>query len=139
MNIKIQIILTLLALFLWEHIAYTNESQIAPTWVIKKVTIIAEWMFYQIGIMFGYIGSLVTYLHLDKMIDTILHILNTCYDLVLSIKYIEKGIHYVASLFNDFWKVFNTSLALVLIAMTIIVGIIIEVTTKRIRRKYFVS
>jgi hypothetical protein len=60
--------------------------------------------------LFGYIGSLITYLHLDKLFDTITYDLNLCYDLLVSVRYIKVGINYVASLFDNMYQVINTSM-----------------------------
>jgi hypothetical protein len=102
----------LLFLFLWEHVAYVNEITFRPTLPLVKLVCVFETLFYYIGILFGRIGSLITYLHLDKLCDTLAHICYVIKDLIMTIRYVKEGIMYVSELFDNVKQVYSTSMFL---------------------------
>jgi len=112
--------LIIISLFLWEHIANVNNFTIRPTWPLSKLIILSRKTFYYIGILFGRIGSLITYLHLDKLFDTIYYITKLFFDLITSVKYVGHGIAYVSSLFKNMYKQVYTA-SWISIATTIVV------------------
>lgn len=112
MNLQTKITFAFVFLFFWEHIAYVNDLSVRPTWALAKLVLFCETMFYYIGILFGHIGSLITYLHLDKLYDTTIHILKILLDLVMSVKYVKDGVWYVAEIFDNMYQVYTTSMFL---------------------------
>jgi len=102
----------LLFLFLWEHIAYVNEITFRPTLPLVKLVCVFETLFYYIGILFGRIGSLITYLHFDKFFNTFVHICCVIKDLIMTIRYVKEGIMYVSELFDNVKQVYSTSMFL---------------------------
>jgi len=102
-------IIILIILFIWEHIFQVNNISIRPTYPLAKLVLASETFFYYLGIFFGRIGSLITYLHLDKLIDTITYICSLIIDLFMSFKYIRLGIIYVSTLFDNNYQVYGAS------------------------------
>lgn len=86
-----------------------------PTYPLTKLVGILEVLFYNLGKLFGHIGSLITYLHLDKIFDTISYDLKICYDLLISVRYVKDGIDYVASFFDNVYQVVHASHVVILV------------------------
>lgn len=124
MNYRHVSISTLLFLFIWEHIAHVNELTIRPTLPLVKLVYVCEILFYYVGILFGRIGSLITYLHLDKLYDTLVYIGSVIKDLIMTIRYVKKGAMYVSELFDNVMQVYNTSMLLFTVTGIIIVVLI---------------
>jgi len=126
-KIKMSIIIgtiVIIALFLWEHVAHINNHNIRPTWPLSKLIILSQKCFYYIGIFFGHVASLITYLHLDQIWETVTHIAKLIYELITSIKYMNEGINYVSSLFKNMYEqVYLTSVLLVSITIIGLMGL----------------
>lgn len=74
--------------------------------------------------MFGHIGSLITYLHLDQLIDTISYDIKLIYNLVTSVRYIKTGIMSVAKLFQNVLQVFSAGVVALTLTVPIVIGFI---------------
>jgi len=108
-------------IFLWEHIALTNDISIKPSIFIDSLTIFSQIMWKIIGICFAYLGSYYEYLHLDKAILTLCSLWISIKGLFNSISYFELGFDSVASLYDNPYMIsICASLTLLLIIIILI-------------------
>lgn len=134
-KLLVYLVLAFTALFLWEHVAHVNDvASFRPSYPLTKLVSLSQWFFYNLGKLFGHIGSLITHLHLDKLLDTIKYNLNICYDLLLSLRYIKDGIEYVASYFENMTQVYDASVVTMGIVTFAAVCFVYEFSWQLIRR-----
>lgn len=89
-----------LVIFLWEHIALTNNISVKPSVFIDGLTLMSEIMWKIIGVGFAYLGTHYEYYHLDKVYDTYLSLHSSFIGLIKSIQYFELGFDSVANLYK---------------------------------------
>lgn len=105
-----KIIIICLALFFWEHVAHVNDvTYFRPTYPVTLITTILREMFYRVGMLCGIVATfIIDYLHLDKIFDTLYHILGTLTDLLWSFTYFAKGLEYIAYFYEYYLRVYVT-------------------------------
>lgn len=89
-----------LVLFIWEHVALTNNSKVRPTVAINQVTRACRATWRYMGRGFAYMGVYYRYLHLDKLSGTFSSFAKSFKDLAFSVAYFFKGFGDVAKNYN---------------------------------------
>ena len=90
----------LFAIFIWEHIAISNDVYLKPTYFIDTATIVFQEAWRLSGISFAYLGTYYEYLHLDKLGDTLLSLITSVYNLAMSVEYFGYGFKSIACLYD---------------------------------------
>lgn len=109
------LVIALICLFFWEHVANVNHLSFRPTYPLILLVSVFETLFYYIGVIFGHIGSMVTYLHLNELGHTLYYIGTIFIDLVKTIAYIKDGVAYVANMFENVKLVKDTSYVVIIL------------------------
>ena len=100
-------------IFLWEHIALTNDIYFKPTAFINELTVICEELWRTSGVCFAYLGTYYEYLHLDRLLDTFESLYLSIYRLLSSVEYFSVGFDSVAALYNHPYMIYICSLFLI--------------------------
>lgn len=116
-----------LLIFLWEHIALTNNIKFKPTYIIGIFTSISREIWRLLGICAAYLGTYYEYLHLEQLGETIISLATSIANFLTSFVYFFKGFQSIASQYN--------SPELVYMASAIAVLIVIFITLKFILRR----
>lgn len=110
-----------IVIFLWEHIALTNNIPIKPSMLIDSLTFFSQIFWKIVGISFAYLGSYYEYLHLDKAVLTLCSLWISIKALINSITYFELGFDSVASLYDNPYMIsICASLTLLFIVLILI-------------------
>ena len=120
----------LLFLFFWEHISFSNDIAFCPSYIVVYATQILNIIFYEIGIIIGKIGSIMVDICVGEILDTIIYIQVVLVELFSSISYINHGIEYVATIFENHVRIYYTSniiyYSMLIVLLIIIVKIIFQ-------------
>ena len=128
-------LIILFVFFFWEHIGRTNDIEMRPTYFIIQLTHVLKIMFYNVGILFGRIGSLVIYLHIEKIFDTLEHVISVLIDLIFTIENINSGIKYVASQSDKYDQIYYTSTIMYFITILLIFWLPLRVMINKYTNK----
>jgi len=109
-----------LVIFLWEHVALTNNINFKPSIFIDGLTYVSEITWKIIGIGFAYLGTHYEYYHLEKMRDTFLSLNSSFEGLIKSIQYFELGFDSVANMYQHPYMIHICSVLTVLVIITIL-------------------
>lgn len=112
------IILIPLFVFLWEHIALTNNIKVKPSIFIDGLTFLSEAMWEVVGISFAYLGTYYEYLHLDRCHLTFKSLCSSLDGLFNSIKYFELGFNSVAELYDHPYMVYVSAILTLFLIIT---------------------
>jgi hypothetical protein len=130
---KIALLITLFPvfIFLWEHIALTNDIEIKPTLLVDKATLICEESWRIAGIFFAYLGAYYEYLHLDRLLDTFEALACSIYRLIISVRFFTLGFDSIAKLYNHPNIIYICSATLLILAMGLIEALCRRLVSKR--------
>lgn len=110
-------------IFLWEHVALTNDIYLKPTVFINEITSICEELWRISGVCFAYLGTYYEYLHLDRLLDTFQSLWSSLCGLLRSVEYFGIGFDSVAELYNHPYMIYICSLLLILVVVCVLVSL----------------
>jgi hypothetical protein len=108
-------------IFLWEHVALTNDIYFKPTVIINQLSTICEEVWRISGICFAYLGTYYEYLHLDRLLDTFQSLWSSICRLLRSVEYFGIGFDSVAELYNHPYMIYICSLFLLLLVICVLI------------------
>ena len=108
-------------IFVWEHIALTNDIYLKPTIFINELTSFCQEAWRICGVCFAYLGIYYEYLHLDRLLDTFESLWLSIYNLLGSAEYFILGFDSVAELYNHPYMIYICS-ALVILSGIFLLG-----------------
>lgn len=107
-------------IFLWEHVALTNDIYFKPTVFINGLTSICQELWRISGVCFAYLGTYYEYLHLDQLLDTCQSLWFSLRGLLTSVEYFTIGFDSVANLYNHPYMIYICSSSLILLFICVL-------------------